>query len=140
MSEFKIKTICYGGKVIEVKVNYEICKFDTEDRWKNDWQNRKLKRELSLEELGQVVGGRNVYDPGLISDSAESEYFRKFSNEILQKALSELSEKQRRRIILRFFTGLTNSQISEIEKCGETRVENSILLALKNLRKILENF
>jgi RNA polymerase sigma-70 factor (ECF subfamily) len=75
-----------------------------------------------------------------ISDSAESEYFRKFSNEILQKAMSELSEKQRRRIILRFFREFTNQQIAEIEKCELRNVKSAISLGLQNLKKILESF
>jgi RNA polymerase sigma factor (sigma-70 family) len=140
MSEFKIKTICYDGKVIEVEVNCEIHKFDTEDRWKEDYQNRKHKKELSVEELGQVVRGRNICDLGLISDSAESEYFHKFSNEILQKAMSELSEKQRRRIVLHYFENLTFEEIAKAENISFYSAKESIEYALHNLKKILESF
>jgi RNA polymerase sigma-70 factor (ECF subfamily) len=59
-------------------------------------------------------------------------------NEILQKAINKLSEKQRRRIILRFFYDLTNQQIADIEKCAIRRVETSILLGLQNLKKNTE--
>jgi RNA polymerase sigma-70 factor (ECF subfamily) len=93
-----------------------------------------------MEELGQVVGGRNVYDLGLISDSAESEYFHKFSNEILQKAMSELSEKQRRRIMFHYFENLTFEEIAKAENCSESSMKSAIYLGLQNLKKILEEF
>jgi RNA polymerase sigma factor (sigma-70 family) len=144
MPEFKIKTVCYDGKVIEVKVNFAVWKFDKDDFWKNDWQERKRKQEnsieeLSEEELGQVVGGRNVYNLGLISDSAETEYFRKFTNEILQKAMSELSEKQRRRIMFHYFENLTFEEIAKIENVSIQSANGSVKYALQNLKKILES-
>jgi RNA polymerase sigma factor (sigma-70 family) len=137
MSEKTIKITLSDGSIIEVEVSFEIWKFYKDDFWQNNWQNRKLQKELSLEELGQVVGGKNVYDLGLISDSAESEYFCKFLNEILQKAMNKLSEKQRRRIILHFFKDLTFEEIAKIENCSESSVKTMIYYALRILKENL---
>ena len=51
----------------------------------------------------------------------------------LWKAINSLSEKQRRRVVLRFYYGLKISQIAKIEKCDERRIKSTLSKALKNL-------
>lgn len=134
-----IKTINADGSIAEVEVSFEVWKFDKDDFWQIDWQERKHKQELSLEELGQVSGGRDIYDLALISNSAEFECFNKFSSETLHKAMYKLSEKQRRRIFLKFFRGLTFEEIAKIENSSESSMKSAIYLGLQNLKKILES-
>ncbi|MDR2073764.1 MAG: hypothetical protein LBP36_00075 [Oscillospiraceae bacterium] len=100
---------------------------------------KKRKRELSLDDLGQVVGGKHIHDSGLIFKSAEEETMKNFESEEVKKSLDKLSDKQRRRIVLRFYHKFTNQQIAEVEKCSTRMVEKSILIAIQNLKKILQN-
>ena len=58
----------------------------------------------------------------------------KYEKEKLWKAVNSLPEKQRRRIILRFYYGLKISQISKIEECDERRINSTLSKALQNLR------
>lgn len=58
----------------------------------------------------------------------------KYEKEKLWKAVNSLPEKQRRRIILRFYYGLKISQIAKIEKCNERNIKSTLSKALRNLR------
>jgi RNA polymerase sigma factor (sigma-70 family) len=136
--EFLIETTNYDGTVTKVGVNMEVYEFNTQDHWKQDWQDRKQKHELSLDDLGQVVGGRHIHDNGLIFKSAEEEIMKKFESEEVKKSLGKLSEKQRRRIKLKFFENLTFEEIAKIENISLDSTKESIKYALKNLMKILE--
>ena len=64
----------------------------------------------------------------------------KHEKEEIWKAVNSLPEKQRRRIILRFYYGLKISQIAKIENCSESSVKELIERALKNLRKNFQFF
>ncbi|MDR1364059.1 MAG: hypothetical protein LBJ32_00260, partial [Oscillospiraceae bacterium] len=151
-SKYFLKTENYDGSIIDVEVNFEIYKFEVDDFWKNDWQERKRKKELSLDDLGQVVGGLNTFDKFggrnvsnealsfLTSKSAEDKAFDKLENEELEKVIGGLSEKQKRRIEMRFFGNMTFEEIAKIEKTATIPVYKSIKLALKILKKILENY
>lgn len=55
-------------------------------------------------------------------------------------AISALPEKQRRRLIYRFFDELSYREISEREGCSIRAVEYSVHEAIKTLRKKLKNF
>lgn len=71
-------------------------------------------------------------------ESLEDEVIGKMENECLHRAIAELSEVQRRRLILYYFEGLTYEQIAQREGCTISPVKNSIDRALEKLEKILE--
>lgn len=56
----------------------------------------------------------------------------------LYKAIAQLPEKQRRRLVLYYFGELTYEQIAEMEGCTKRAVKFSVDIAIKNLKKFFE--
>lgn len=61
----------------------------------------------------------------------------KIENETLMAAVDKLPSKQRRRVILYFFHGLTYEEIARIEKCKYQAIQYSIRSAIKKLKDYL---
>ena len=61
----------------------------------------------------------------------------KIENESLMAAVDKLPKKQRRRVILYFFHGLTYEEIARIEKCQYQAIQNSVCSAIEKLKKYL---
>ena len=68
----------------------------------------------------------------------EGTVFRNLRYEALHRAIKQLPEVQRRRLILYYFMGLTYAQIAEKEGCTFQAIGKSISAAEKRLKKILE--
>ena len=77
---------------------------------------------------------RAVHRPDTVEESA----MRRMEYQQLHKAISELPETQRRRLLLYFFGELTYEQIAELEGCKYQTIQGSIYAALKTLKKILK--
>ena len=60
---------------------------------------------------------------------------RQILNEELHKAITQLPDTQRRRLVLYYFQQLTYEQIAEVEGCRYQSVQESILSAIEKLRK-----
>ena len=77
---------------------------------------------------------RAVHRPATVEESTlqSMEYAK------LHRAISELPEIQKRRLILYYFQGLTYEQIAEMEGCRYQSVQESILSAIKKLRKFFK--
>jgi len=60
---------------------------------------------------------------------------KKIISEMLYRAIDELPEKQRRRIIMYYFYGLTYEQIAEVEGCTKMAVKFSISKALCKIKE-----
>ena len=71
-------------------------------------------------------------------DSMEEIVFRRFQAEKLHKAISELPEKQKKRLILHYFQELTYVEIAEREQCSTRAVEYSIHGAMQSLKRFFE--
>ena len=128
-----------SGKKVKVEVNFEVWKFDKNDYWKQIWQKRKSKQEDSYENLCKIYA-KNAIPREFTTKSSEKEFMEKYEKEKLWKAVNSLPEKQRRRIVLRFYYRLKISQIAKIENCSESSVKELIERALKNLRKNFQFF
>lgn len=72
-----------------------------------------------------------------IPESVEALVSRKMTAEALYKAMDKLPEKQRRRVTLYYFEGLTYAQIAALEDCALQVVAKSVKAAEKNLRKFM---
>lgn len=72
------------------------------------------------------------------ADSTEEIVFRKLQQDKLHKAINELPEKQKRRLILHYFQRLTYVEIAAQEKCSTRAVEYSIHGAIQNLKNFFE--
>ena len=126
-----------NGKKVKVEVNFEVWEFDKNDYWKQIWQKRKSKQEDSYEKLCEIYA-KNAIPREFTSKSSEKEFMEKYEKEKLWKAVNSLPEKQRRRIILRFYYGLKISQIAKIENCSERGIKYTLLDALKNLKAMID--
>ena len=69
--------------------------------------------------------------------SVEDAVFQRAEADKLYQAIAKLPEKQRRRLVLYYFEGLTYQQIAEMEGCKYQTVQDAIYAALKNLKKFL---
>ena len=126
-----------NGKKVKVEVNFEVWKFDKNDYWKQIWQKRKSKKEDSYENLCEIYA-KNAIPREFTTKSSENEFMKKYEKEKLWEAVNSLPEKQRRRIILRFYYGLKISQIAKIENCSERGIKYTLLDALKNLKAMID--
>lgn len=135
----KIKTTNYDGTVIEVEVNINIYNFDKENYWQEDWRNRKSKQENSIEEMYSYYEKCGTPHE-LQEESTELTYIRNSEYQELHQAINKLPKTQKRRIILRYFHGMTLQQIADIENVKVQVVDRSIKKAITNLKKYVEHF
>lgn len=70
-------------------------------------------------------------------ESLEDYVIRQIEIENLQKAMQQLTEKQKERLHLYFFEGLTYQKIGERLGVDEKAIRNSISAALKKIKKFL---
>jgi RNA polymerase sigma-70 factor (ECF subfamily) len=70
-------------------------------------------------------------------DITEESAFKRIFSDELYAAFSNLTETQRKRIILYYFYDYTYEQIAEHEGCIKMPVKRSIDDAIKKLRKLL---
>jgi DNA-directed RNA polymerase specialized sigma24 family protein len=143
-----IKTINFDGSITEVEVSFDVWKADKEFSGKERYYKARTKSYLSFDELMRrnesFDSEKSIAElpAKLIEPSFENEIFANVENEILQKAISKLSKKQRRRIMFYYFENLTFEEIAKFEskKISARAIEYSVEAAVKNLKKILEKF
>lgn len=123
--KYKIKTINYDGTIIEVEVSIDVYNFDKENNWQKDWRTRKSKREDSYEEVLKIYE-KNGLPLELQEVSSETKYIKSYEYDQLKKAIDKLPKIQRRRLILRYFHGLTFNQIADLERVNLDTVKESI--------------
>lgn len=83
------------------------------------------------------------FHPELVCDTFNEEFENKIKNEILHRALTKLTDSQRRRIKAYYFDGKTIEEIAKEENVVVSSVHEGITAGLKKLKKILktpENF
>ena len=68
------------------------------------------------------------------AESVEETVLRSIEYERLHRAITQLPEKQRRRLMLYYFEGLTYEQIARMEGCTIMPVKRSIDSAIKKLK------
>lgn len=96
----------------------------------NEWDRHYEHSELTEGSL---------YDRAvMLPESVEETVFRNLRYEALHKAMEQLPETQRRRLVLYYFKGLTYAQIADKEGCKYQTVQESIYAALKKLKKLLK--
>lgn len=96
----------------------------------NEW-DRHIEH---FEQTEQSLNRRTFFK----AESVEETVLRSIEYEHLHRAISELSETQRRRLVLYYFEGLTYEQIAKKEGCKYQTVQESIYAALKKLKKLLK--
>ena len=103
------------------------------------WMN-EASRHLTEAEMGDEPLGHRIADP---SASVEDHVYRRIMYQKLHKAIAQLPEIQRRRVLLYYFGGYTYEQIAQMEGCRHPAIIKSVTAAERNIRKymdeILEN-
>ena len=77
---------------------------------------------------------QRIADP---SEPVEDHVYRRIMHQKLHKAIDQLPDIQRRRILLYYFGGYTYKQIAEMEGCKHPAVIKSVAAAEKNIKIIL---
>lgn len=95
----------------------------------NEW-DRHIEH---FEQTEQSLNRRAFYK----AESVEDVVLRSIEYERLHKAISELPEIQRRRLMFYYFQGLTYEQIAELEGCSHPAVIKSIQAAIGKIKKII---
>ena len=97
----------------------------------------EVDRHYEQSELPEAsLYDRAVHRPATVEESTlqSMEYAK------LHRAISELPEIQKRRLILYYFQGLTYEQIAGIEGCTKRAVKFSVDIAVEKLKKFFKNF
>ena len=113
-------------ELFEVLNRFELDDLSIFNEWDRHYEHSELT-EISLH-------NRATASP----ESVEDAVFRNLRYEALHRAIEQLPETQRRRLILYYFAGLKYTQIAEKEGCTFQAVGKSISAAEKKLKKILE--
>lgn len=98
----------------------------------NEWDRHIEHSEIFENTLNE----RAIYK----QKSVEDEVMQEQDRVLLFCAIADLPEKQRRRLVYRFFDKLSYTEIAKKESCSTRAVEYSVHEAIKNLRKSLKNF
>ena len=110
--------------------------FDVFDRFELDdvsFMNEVDRHYEQSEQTDQSLNRRTTQ----LQEPVEETVFRRVENESLHRAIAQLPEKQRRRLVLYYFGEFTYEQIAEMEGCTHPAVMKSISSALKKLKDFL---
>lgn len=122
-----------------VKRCVEISKaiFEVFDRFELDDLSfmNKVDKHYEQSEQTEISLNRRAIQP---QETVEETVSRRVETEALHRAIAQLPETQRHRLVLYYFGGLTYRQIAEMEGCTIMPVKRSIDAAIKKLKKFLE--
>ncbi len=125
------------GVQICLEINKEL--FDTMDQFElndlsalNERDNHFEQSELTEESLNK----RAVVQ----QEPLDELVFEKMQHQKLYKAISQLPELQRRRLVLYYFGGYTYEQIARMEGCSKVAVKYTVDRAIDSLKNYYKNF
>ena len=94
----------------------------------------ETSRHLTEADAGEEPLGHRIADP---SEMVEDRVYRRIMYQELHKAIAQLPEIQRRRVLLYYFGGYTYEQITQMEGCRHPAIIKSVTIAEKNIKKYL---
>lgn len=97
------------------------------------WIN-EASRHLSELDFGEEPLSHKIADP---SEPVEDRVYRRIMYQELHRAIAQLPEIQRRRVLLYYFEGYTYEQIAQMEGCKYPAIIKSVAAAEKNIKKNL---
>jgi len=97
------------------------------------WIN-ETSRHLSELDFGEESLSHKIADP---SEPVEDHVYRRIMYQELHRAVAQLPEIQRRRVLLYYFGGYTYEQIAQMEGCKYPAIIKSVAAAEKNIKKFL---
>ena len=83
-------------------------------------------------------GEIELHHAELVTDDLEESFFKSEEEQVLRKAIQQLKPIQKERLIKYYFEGKSSRQIAKEEGVNYSKVEKSINVALKNLKKFLK--
>ena len=95
------------------------------------WIN-EASRHLTEADAGEEPLGHRIAAP---SEPVEDHVYRRIMYQELHKAIAQLPEIQRRRVLLYYFGGYTYEQIAQMEGCKYPAIIKSVAAAEKNIKK-----
>ena len=96
-------------------------------------QINEASRHLTEADAGEEPLGHRIAAP---SEPVEDHVYRRIMYQELHKAIAQLPEIQRRRVLLYYFGGYTYEQIAQMEGCKYPAIIKSVSAAEKNIKKI----
>lgn len=95
------------------------------------WIN-EASRHLTEVDAGDEPLSQRIADS---SEPVEDHVYRRIMYQELHKAIAQLPEIQRRRVLLYYFGGYTYEQIAQMEGCKYPAIIKSVSAAEKNIKK-----
>lgn len=96
---------------------------------KHRWRSVHLESGFGFDEETELK------HPELLDDNTEEKMMLRI---LLEQAMDQLTEAQKRRIQLRYYEGLTYAQIAKLENTSDPAVLKSVVAALEKMKKFLE--
>lgn len=105
--------------------------------------------EFELDDISQInESNRHLSEMGMSEESLchliadpsehmEDRVYRRIMYQELHRAIEQLPDIQRRRVLLYYFGGYTYEQIAKMEGCTHPAIVKSVLTAEKNIKKYL---
>lgn len=91
-------------------------------------------RHLTEADMSEESLSHQIAD---LSEPVEDHVYRRIMCQELHKAIAQLPEIQRRRLLLYYFGGYTYEQIAQMERCKHPAIIKSISAAKKKIKKYL---
>ena len=95
-------------------------------------QMNVASRHLEQSELTEETLNHRAID---LPEPVEDHVFRRIMYQELHKAIAQLPEIQRRRLLLYYFGGYTYEQIAQMEGCKYPAIIKSVVAAENNIKK-----
>lgn len=115
-----------------VEVSYDV--FNTLDKFELEDLSQMNEYDRHIEHLDLLDVSYNKIS--IKSEGIEETIIKQDILEKLKKAISKLSDVQKRRLILYFFQDMTLQEIADMENCSPRAIKDSIDISIKKLKKL----
>lgn len=123
------------GKEHSCEINRELYQVFDESELKDISYLHKWDKYIEHSELQESTLNKRAF---YRSESVEDTVIQNMQTELLHKAILKLPEKQRYRLILYFFDGLTYEKIAQKEGCTKMPIKRSIDAAIEKLKRLIK--
>ena len=113
----------------DVEVSFEVYQVFVDSRRAEQRERYERRKHLDSRSLECCLYGKSV------SETLEETFERMELAKKVWAVLESLSPKQRRRLILHFWSGYSYAEIAEIENCNKATVMRSVKTGLKKFQK-----
>jgi RNA polymerase sigma-70 factor (ECF subfamily) len=133
MSKIRFESAC--GKQVELEVSEQIAELTVEFRVQDENYKRKMRRrkEKSIEEMAEY--GAEIEDnaPPIDETIEQQAQYQE-----LHKAIEKLSPKQQQLVDLRYFRGLSVTEIARQKGVDRTAISHQLATIHKKIKLFLE--